>query len=251
MRQCTNFTLIELLVVITIITILAGLLLPALNKARVRARAINCTNNLKQIGMGLSMYVNDFADWLPMGQSNQYYTGAICNYIVGTNYKKARSSGFDCAIVSTNRQGVFFCPAVRPYNGAANGSYYTSNYAITQTQNPAYSKGGYNSYDKSWNEIIQRKMNAIRGKAVLIGEQDYIDTVTSAGYTYYRPGRLGAYAANSSYASGNPARISQTSNWIHSNSANFLFNDGHVQSFRCPQGPEGSEIVFDLAYCLK
>lgn len=104
----TGFTLVELLVVITIMTILAGLLLPALRQAVEAARTIHCLNNQKQLFLAMRMYCDDHAGYLRPG----LYGGAPY-YTTGTRFKEwGRELGKNYISDSgTKIHGVYICPS--------------------------------------------------------------------------------------------------------------------------------------------
>lgn len=109
------FTLIELLVVIAIIAILASMLLPALNQAREKAKAIQCVNNLKQCGLIQHLYAGDNRDFIPL---NLWKSGT--NVWWGLTLK---------GYVTEERWGSALCPSAEP--GSTRAKYYSPWYQFT------------------------------------------------------------------------------------------------------------------------
>lgn len=105
------FTLIELLVVIAIIGILASMLLPALNQARERAYATSCTNNLRQIGLGYSIYCDDNDDFLPLN----WDPGVVAQYPASDPYYIGAAGWYTWHyyVRGTVPYQLFYCPGTR------------------------------------------------------------------------------------------------------------------------------------------
>src|SRR5712692_1043728 len=105
-RWAGAFTLIELLVVIAIIAILAALLLASLSRAKDQAQRAKCLSNLRQIGIAMSLYIEDHEDWFPTHDDWNTLGG---NKGTGVGYFNADPANRPLNIYAPNTE-VFRCP---------------------------------------------------------------------------------------------------------------------------------------------
>ncbi len=131
------FTLIELLITISIIAILAALLLPALNRAKVKAHSISCLNNLKQLGLANMQYINDFSYYV-----GRHYYGWGVQLIPYLSAEKVLNYNQHGAYIHPRKKvGVFRCPTAVKANFSMTatgiqGLTYVSNVYVTNYSVP-------------------------------------------------------------------------------------------------------------------